>query len=231
MSDQLEELETLLPDLPEAVKRRDLGDRLNNSIEVLRNADYQIGRLGALLEVAELTGMTVGPQGKAIANLREEAFDVGDALEAATTDDELRDSIDGYKEWVQRTLASSDIVVRNNWKMLAAQRFRSLASLGSLLQRIGVDAELGARLAEAGARAEKAGDLTPATAMCAEIKALLAELEELQSKRAGTLNEGEIGAFITALAEQRATVEMITPEVRKWLADNQALSRFSVVPL
>jgi hypothetical protein len=231
MSDPLEELETLLPGLPEAVERRDLGDRLNTSIEVLRNADYQIGRLGALLEVADLTGMTTGAQGNAIANLREEAFDVGDALEAASTNDELRDSIDGYKEWVQRTLASSDIVVRNNWKVLAAQRFRSLGALGTLLQRIGVDEELGGKLASAAARADKAGELTPAIAMCSEVKALLAELEELQSKRASSLSEGEIGAFITALAEQRATVEMITPEVREWLADNQALSRFSVVPL
>jgi hypothetical protein len=229
--DQLERLEALLPELPGAVQRRDLGDRLNTSIELLRNADYQVGRLKALVEIAELTGMTSGAPARSIQELREEALDVGEALEDATTNDDLRDSIDAYKELTQRTLASSDIVVRNNWKFLAAQRFRPLGALGSLLQRIGVDEELGAKLAAAAARADKAGDLTPATAMCAEVKELLAELEELQSKRASSLSEGEIGAFIDALAEQRATVEMITPTVRKWLSENQALSRFSVVPL
>jgi hypothetical protein len=230
MSDQLQELETLLEHLPNAVERRRLGDRLNQSMESLRTSDYQIGRLKAVLELADLTEMTAGPQGQAIADLREEAFDVGDALEVASTDDELRDAVHQYKEDLLRSLASCELVVRNQWKIIAAQRFRSLGALGVLLKRIGVEPELGAKLAAAGERANRAGDLTPATAMCTEVKSVLAEQEALQAERGDRLSEGPIGAFITALAEHRATLEMITPEVQAWLAENHALDRFSVAP-
>jgi len=57
-----------------------------------------------------------------------------------------------------------------------------------LLQRIGVDPDLGARLAAVGQRATRAGDLTPATAMCAEVKTLLAERDALQAERADRLS-------------------------------------------
>jgi hypothetical protein len=230
MSDALAELETLLVELPDAVGRRQLGDRLNQSMETLKSADYQVERLKVVLELADLTEMTSGPQAQAIRELQEEAFDVGTQLEEAASDDELRDAVHSYHNELLRSLASSELVMRNQWKVLAAQRFRSLGALGQLLQRIGVDPDLGARLAAVGQRATRAGDLTPATAMCADVKTLLAERDELQAERADRLSEGEIGSFISALAEHRATLDMVTPEVRTWLNDNDALHRFTIEP-
>lgn len=229
MSDVLEELEAVVDQLPDAVDRRRLGDRLNQSMETLRQADRQIARLEAVLELADITGMAAAGQGQIINKLKEEAFETGDFLEIAETDDELRDADYQYKGLLQ-TLASCETAIRTHWSVSAAQRFRPLVALGDLLQRIGVEPELGKKLAETGNRALKASAVGQAEALCAEVRDLLAEQRALQAEQAGRLSEGEIGNFITALAEHRATLQMVTPEVQAWLTNNQALDRFTIVP-
>jgi hypothetical protein len=230
MTDKLEQLEGLLGDLGGAVDRRRLGDRLNQSMQTLSTADYQIDRLKAVLELAGLTGLDKGGQGQVVQKLREEAWETGDWLEKADTDDELRDAVLEYDKVLLRSLANCEITVRNNWKTSAAQRFRPQVALGELLRGIGVEPELGEKLVETGQRALRAGDLTPASAMCEEVKSLLEEQDELQAERSERISKGEIGEFITALAEHRATLSMVSSEVEEWLRENNALDRFRVEP-
>jgi hypothetical protein len=229
MSDALEDLEQLVDELPDAVDRRRLGDRLNQSMETLRQADYQVARLKSVIELAEITGMAAAGQGQIIRKLQEEAFETGDFFEVAETDDDLRDADYEYKGLL-RTLASSEQAIRTHWSVSASHRFKPLVALGELLQRIGVEPELGQRLAETGNRALKASQIGQAEALCAEVRDLLEEQQKLQAEQAGRLSDGEIGGFITALAEHRATLAMVTPEVQAWLSENQALERFTIVP-
>lgn len=230
MSDPLEELETLLEQLPEAVDRRRLGDRLNQSMVTLRSADHNIERIEAVAQLADLTGMTAGGQGQVVQKLRDEALEVGEWLESASSDDDLRDAVYEYDKVLLRTLANCELAVRNHWSVLAAQTFRPLVAFGELLQRINVEPELGARLVETGRRAVKAVDMGSAKALSSEVRELLAEKDALQAERAERISEGEIGSFITALAEHKATLEMVTPKVHEWLTDNGALDRFSIAP-
>lgn len=230
MTDALEELEELLGDLPDAIDRRRLGDRLTQSMATLQNADHNIERIEAVIELADLTGMTLGGAGQVVQKLKEEAIEVGEWLETAESDEELRDATYEYDKVLLRTLANCEISVRNHWQVSAAQQFRPLVALGELLQRINVRPDLGKRLAETGRRALNAHQTGSAKALCAEVRALRAEQQVLQTEQTELMSEGEIGSFITAVAEHKATLEMVTPKVQQWLSENGALDRFAISP-
>jgi hypothetical protein len=230
MSDQLEELEQLLEELPDAVDRRRLGDRLTQSMTTLHKADHNVERIEAVIELADLTGMASSGPAQVVERLKEEAFEVGEWLETATSDEELRDAVYQYDKVLLRSLANCELTVRNHWQMAAAQRFRPLVALGELLQRINVRPDLGQRLVETGKRALNAHQAGSAKTLCAEVRALTAEQEALQNEQAELMSEGEIGSFITAVAEHKATLEMVTPKVREWLTQNGALDRFTISP-
>lgn len=229
MSDTLAALEEMLPDLPDAVDRRKLGDRLTQSVETLKTADYQLGRLKAVLELADLTDFRATPiQAEMLSDLQQEAYSVGEDLETASTDGDLRDALYEYERGFQKSLASADQAIRTHWASLASQKFRSLAPLGDLLQRIGVASDLARRLQDCGRRGLAPSNVGPLTDLAARARALLTELEALQAERAEAIGAGEVGDFINALAEQRATLAHVTLEVHAWLEKNQALQRFSV---
>jgi hypothetical protein len=232
VTDNLEGLEALLEALPGAVDRRRLGDRLTQSMEKLRTAAYQAGRLASLVELAPAIGFGVSPQQRAmLEEVREEGWAVGQALEEAETAEQLRDAVLEYEKGFSNTLGSLDRAVRIHWSSFAAETFRPLIPFGEMLVRTGVDAGLGRRLSDCGRRALAPSDSGSVADLLARVKALLAERDGLDAERSGLVEEGEIGAFLSALSEQKATLAMVTPKVAAWLADKQALERFSVAPL
>ncbi|RWL75134.1 MAG: hypothetical protein EOR69_31945 [Mesorhizobium sp.] len=231
MSDNLIELEALLDDLPGAVDRRKLGDQLKQSVEKLRNADHQISRVKGILDLADLVGMNVADgQNDVLANLKDEAHDIGEALETASTEDDLRDAIHDYERNFSSTLASAERMVRGQWASVAADKFRSIALLGDLLERIGVAPDLARRMQDCAMRGRASNTGGQLTELVAQARALVNELEALQQERAQTISAGDVGAFVNALAEDRATLAMVTPTVRSWLLENQALERIGVAP-
>jgi len=231
MADNLVELEGLLEKLPEAVERRRFGDRLSHSMEALRAAEHQIARLNAILDLADLTEFgETGTQREVIGELKEEAFGVADALETASTEGELRDAISYYEGSLRAALAGADKSLRMHWNSVAADKFRPLQLLGDLLERIGVAADLGRRMQDCGKRGLASNSGGPLPEIVARARALLSELEALQQERARTIGAGDVGSFINALAEHRANLAMVTPDVRAWLTQNEALERFSVAP-
>src|SRR5688572_5742348 len=98
MTDKLALLESLLVELPLAVDRRKLGDRLKQSADALRLADHQVGRINAVLELADLTEFGRNNlQKEVLESLQDEAWHVGKALSNASTDSALRDAVDEYQ--------------------------------------------------------------------------------------------------------------------------------------
>lgn len=230
MTDRLVELEGLLEALPAAVDQRRLGDRLHTSMETLQTAERSVERIEAIVDLAALLDLDSTGQGHSVAKVRQEALEVGEWLETAATDQDLRDAVHEYKEGLLRSLSATELAVRAAWAAFAAQKFRPLVALGQLLQSINVEAELGASLVETGQRAIKPREGVSAKALAQEVRTLLAEQTTLQDERAKLISEGAIGQFITALAEQKATLAMVTPDVRAWLEQNGALERFSLMP-
>lgn len=229
MNDRLALLETLLEDLPAAVDRRRLGDRLTRSLERIRTAGHNAERLSAAVALAEATGFGVAPQqAELLEEVREEAFLTGEKLEAAQSDETLRDAVDDYEAFL-KSLANLDRGLRLHWSNLAAQRFRPLLGLGALLQRTHVAPGLGQRLTACGQRALAGGE-SGLPELLAKVKAVSAEQEALQSESAALLSEGDVGTFIQAVSEQRATLAHVTPAVLAWLNEKEALGRFTIQP-
>lgn len=229
MSDRLQTLEDLLPALPAAADQRRLGDRLTQAMLALREAAQQARRLAAVMRIAEAVGFGVTAEQKAdLDELRGAAEDVADALEQADDPDSLRDAVYDYEKTLLPALAKLDRLVRIQWSAVVAQRFQPLVSFGELIAQIDGVAPLGRSLASCGRRAQEAGGT--AEDLATEILTLLKELDQLQAQRAAAIGSGDVGAFLNALAERRATLSMITPEVHSWLQQNQALDRFNVTP-
>lgn len=230
MSDALAELEGLLEALPAAVDQQKLGDRLNKVSGTLAGAAQQARRLRAVLQISAAVGFGRSEdQATLVEDLRETALNVADALEQANDEDALRNAEWAYEKELIPELANLDRAVRAQWRALVAERFQTLISFGELLARLDEESGLGERLAACG-RAASGLNVTSAEDLAREIQALLAELDALQSERATSVG-GDVGLFLDALADRRATLAMITPDVHRWLTEHQAFDRFSVAPL
>lgn len=228
MTDQLEALEALLPQLPAAADRRRLGDRLVQATHDLKDAPTLARRLKSLLSLAKIVGYGVSPdQRAALGEVREAAREVGAALEEANDEESLKLAVFDYQKTLLPTLAVFDRGAREQWTTVVKDRFAPLIAFGELLEKIDGVAELGRKLADCGRRAQR---LTGGSAedLLFGVSAMLAECDALQAERAEKIGEDDVGEFLNALAVGRATLALITPEVRKWLEDNQALGRFRV---
>lgn len=231
MSDSLVELETLLEELPAAVDRRSLGDALTGATAKLRNADHQAERIAALLGLAELIDYRGGPgQEDLVEALRAETTEIGDALEAAESRTDLERAIWRYEKDLGNEISALDRALRQYWAQVSGRMFQPLVAVGELLRRIGGEAELGNALLACGRAAQAIPTGTPAPALLAQIRNLLGTRERLQERRRAALGEGAVADFINALAENRATLAMVTAEVRTWLDTHGASQRLQVRP-
>ncbi|PDQ20116.1 hypothetical protein CN311_15985 [Mesorhizobium sanjuanii] len=230
MSDTLLDLEELLPQLGEAVRQRLLGDTLDSVTEKLRDAERQIDRLEAVLELAGETAFVSDPgQAKALQDLRGEANNLAKELQCAETSADLQDLPGSYQECT-KSLANVERQLRTHWRRLAEQEFRPLISIGTLLERLGVAVDLGHRLVACGEEAVNVRDSIAAAELRDTIVALRAQRLNLDRERIAVTREPEVDEFLAALGNQQATLRLVTPRVREWLEKSGTLDRFDVRP-
>lgn len=151
MSDVLVEAEALLTELPDAVTRRKLGERLSKAIVALRTADHQIARMAALLDFSQIVEFDkTADQRAALQEMKECATDIGASLEDAEDEEELRLAVYEYENSLPKALAALERAIRERWRVVAADRFQPLIGIGELLTSMNVSNNLGARLADCG---------------------------------------------------------------------------------
>lgn len=231
MTDNLVELEALLPKLPEAVSQRRLGDQLSNATEKLKGAPQQAAKLEVLLALsAVVMGPEGGDLGEVIAKTRRSAIDLGESLSEAEDETSLREALWAYEKEFTPALHSFDRAVRARVRAKAQSEYQPLIAYGALLGKIGATAELGARLTAFGQKAVAPVDQLQPLDLLEVVRRNDREFGQLQADRAALVGSDAVGAFLNALAERRATLNMVTPEVWTWLTENGALSQFSVSP-
>ena len=229
MSDALVEAEGLLDQLPEAVSRRALGERLGRAIVELRSSDHQIQRIKALIEIAQLTGFgNRTDQGEVLSEMIECAKTVGRALEDADDAETLRIAVYDYGKDLIQAIGALDRSIREHWRTVAHERFQPLLGIGELLTAMNVPNNLGGRLIDCGKRGMSVINASSAPDLQTSIAALLREHGKLQVERAAEIGEGEVAEFINGLADKRATLAMVTPKVREWLVNHAALDRVGI---
>lgn len=228
MTDPLVSLEALLPDLPAAVEQRRLGDGLARATAALKTSTRQIERIEALLELAQdLAYGSDEVQAETVEAVRDEAREVGGHFEAAETPLNLDKAVQQYERDLSPAVHNLDRNVRQHWQLVTARQFQPLVAVGELLSRIDAGSDLGKRLAACGASASTPTSLT-GRPLLEHVQALLRERERLQARRREEHGEGDIAAFVNALAENRASLGMVTEEVRAWLEENHALNKLKV---
>jgi hypothetical protein len=228
MSDALVDAETLLAQLPDAVTRRRLGERLSQAAVTLRNSERLIARIAAVLAVAPLVEFGKTPeQNDAIEEVKDHASAVGKALEEADDAESLRAAVHDYENSLSKSLASLERLIQERWRAFASEKFQRVIGIGELLTSMNIPNNLGGRLVACArkglATTGSIIELLPAA------KSLLAEFEALQVERAAAIGDDEVGAFINALAEKRARLAMVTPKVYEWIKEHNALDRLGVV--
>lgn len=229
MSDALIEAEELLGLLPAAVSRRTLGERLRNALAELRNSDRQVERIKVSLKIAELTDFGVRPhQREVLTDMVDCAISVGQDLERAQDAEDLRKAVFEYTKDLNQSIATVERSIREHWLRVVAERFQPLLGLGELLASMNVPNDLGQRLKQCSQKGQASGNLGSINELLSNIESLLDEYEELQKERLHEIGEDEVGDFINALADKRATLAMVTDKVHKWLEDHNALDRLGI---
>lgn len=229
MTDALLEAEELLEQLPAAVSRRTLGERLGQALVELRSSERQVERIKDSLKIVRLIKFG-GPrhQREVLTDMVDSALMVGENLEAARDAEALRKAVFEYTNDLKQSITKLEHLIREHWRTVVAERFQPLSGLGELLASMNVPNELGQRLklcSQKGHSSVSAGSIND---LLSRIESLLQEYDHLQAERKEEIGEDEVGDFINALADKRATLAMVTPKVRAWLEDHDALDRLGI---
>jgi hypothetical protein len=153
---------------------------------------------------------------------------VGNALETAEDAKALREAAFEYSNDLKLAIAALERSIREHWRVVATERFQPLIGLGELMSSMNVPNDLGARLVACGRAGTSSAMAGTASELYAAIKAQSAQYDALQAERAKELGDDEVGDFINALADKRATLAMVTPKVRAWLEAHNALERLGI---
>lgn len=233
MTDALDELERLLPELGPSLERRRLGESLGHVVDTLRDHDRHVQRLKAILEVAQETDLWAeSRQEEALRELMDAAELAADRMLQAATADDLKFVKDVYIEFTKILANTERDIVKPHWARIVERDFKPLVAIGMLLEKIDGVSDLGRRLAECGRSADNSlASMLRVDTLRDEIRRLREERVLLEAERGLLTNEPEVEGFLNALAEGRATLRIVTEKVRDWLEQNGALDNFSIRPL
>ncbi len=229
MSDALIEAEAFLEQLPDAVSRRTFGERLGQAIQELSNASHQMERMTALIQTAELTDFgKQAHQSEPLTEMIDCAQMVGEGLENAENAEALREAVFEYSNDLKQAVAALERSIRDNLRTFANERFQPLIGLGELLTSMNVSDDLGSRLMACGRQGMSVLNVSSASQLQTALATVLDDYELLQAERVRLIGEDEVGDFINALADKRATLAMVTPKVREWLSDQDVLDNLGI---
>lgn len=228
MSDDLIELERLLEDLPTALENQSLGEELSRTVEELSSAERQIHRIFALLSIGKVLLYNSEIQTEYLEDVKDEARKVGLMLEQAETAEDLKLASARYKNELNSAVSNLDRDLRQHWRSFVVQRFRPLIDVGEMLRSLGGQDDLARELTNCGRKANEFQPGSDTISFLENVRSFVVQHEQLQLQRKAAFGEGAIASFIDALAENRATLDMVSDDVRSWLDEKRSTNRLRV---
>ena len=230
VSDPLEELEKTAELLPAAAAGVKLGDRAKQKLERFADVSRRELRLKALLELGSLLEGHKDSQLKThVEKALDAADEAADAMQEVDDEGSLEDAVSEYQAFVQ-ALGMLEVVVRALWTRTIDQQFAPLRSVGALLEAFPNARELGKRMVNAAESAQKYAQ-TPVVDLPAIVEDLFLQRSELLEEQQVMAGDPKVSAFLQALADDRATLDLLHEEVLQWLEGQGALSSLKVSPV
>lgn len=230
MTDVLEDLETLLPDLPSALQRRALGESLSRVALQLGELRAMAQRLSDLLDVSDMTGFGQSPEeAEKLDNLLYDANLLTSLLTQADDVTSLQE-IEEQVPLLRTSLGNTLGAIKQRWRSQVQTEYRPFHSLGSLLSKIEDTSALGKRMVQLSDEATATLSTVQVDQFKAAISRLLQRRAEIDKERTSFTADNEVELFLGSLAKGSAKLESVTPAVLRWLAEHDALDLFEVRP-
>lgn len=230
MSDPLEELERTAEVLPAAAAGVKLGDQAKQKLERFADVARQERRLRASIELANLLEGHKDSQLKAqVEKALDAAAEAADAMQEVDDEQSLADAVGEYQGFLQ-ALNTLEVAVRPLWTRTIDQQFVPLGSVGALLEAFPNARDLGTRMVAAAATAQRHAQ-TIVLDLPAIIEDLFSQRADLLKEQQKVAGDPKVSAFLQALADDRATLDLLHEEVLEWLDDQGALASLKVSPV
>lgn len=229
-ADPLERLEELKSQVPAAITRKNLGAALDAAVRAVKGAEQSISRLEVLRAFIPLVRNYLDSPDKdglrrQLSNLR----GLAQQLERASDTETLSEATQSVAHQLTPAVDQTDQFVRRGWKEKIEQAFSSTGRLGGVLRQIPETETLGSEMETVSQRVgQLVASVTDATENAEQYSALLVERDQVNEKLT-SLGAGEaVVAFLLAVAEQHASLNHATDDVRAWLGERYALERFKM---
>ncbi len=230
MSDPLEELERIGGLLPAAAAGVRLGDQAKQKLDRFADVSRQERRLKASVVLAILL------EGRTDSQLKvqvEKAFHAADEAAQAMqeVDDErsLADAVSEYQAFVQ-SISTLEVAVRPLWTRAVDQQFAPLGSVGALLEAFPNARDLGKRMVNVASTAQRHAQ-TAVLELPTVVGDLFSQRADLLDEQQKVAGDPKVSAFLQALADDRATLDLLHDEVLGWLKAQGVLSSLKVSPV
>ncbi|CDZ54377.1 hypothetical protein [Neorhizobium galegae] len=231
MADALEELETLIPQLPSALERRFLGEGLSRVASQLGEITAAAQRLSDIFEIARMIGFgSVPEEVEKMDDLIEDANHLASLLVTADNASALQE-IERHIPLFKTTIGNAVTAIKLRWRSQVAAEYRPFQSLGQLLSKIDQTSTLGARMVELNQEAAATLSVTQVDQFKAAIVKLIEKRAQLENEKTSFTADQQVDNFLTGLAQGQAKLRSVSPDVFRWLSEHDALDLFEVRPI
>jgi len=224
----LEELEKLIPKIEPAVRKSRFGEGLQKISDIAQFADNLRVNFRATLDVANRTEYgRRSDHVEAIEKVVLEADTLSKVLLHSSNEDDLVRAR-ALREDLQKSYESLFRSLRGHIERWVEEQFVSQRGYTDLLKKIPQTMAFGLAQEACCNEALRARTVRNAVEMQSIIQRVCEQRETLNTQKESLNQIPGAGNFLEAIAEQRATLADVTPEVMSWLVEMNALETFSV---
>jgi hypothetical protein len=229
LSDPLEDLNKTAELLPAAAAGVKLGDQAKQKLERFADVARLERRLKSAIAVATMLDGREDVQLKSqVKRVLEAAGEAAEAMQDVDDERSLGDAVNDYQAFVQ-SVGTLEVAVRPLWTRAIDQQFAPLKSVGALLKAFPNASDLGRRMVETAEAAQKHAQ-SPVVELPAIIEPLAKLRGDLIEEQQEVAGDPKVSAFLQALADDRATLDLLHEEVLEWLDGQSALGKLKVSP-
>jgi hypothetical protein len=229
--DPLRALEQALDsgDFQRAVQAEQFGDALGQAVGALREKAESLATLEQLVGWGSLVAKKLTPTEAAEVRTALDALDVtaGKLARENPTREELQ-LVRLEMQTVGMRVEQVKGRFRAAWSLRVREEFEPPAKLAKALQRLPGQAELARRMVQTAQAGLALEQRFPAQAAREEFERRRAERQTQERELAGVGTDTDKVRFLIRVAEERATLADLTPDLQKWLAEQNALGLFNL---